>query len=50
MTAIDYKDHKGLGIHAHDIDMSKPFTDYDSARGEARPLTEEEKHEYLSKK
>lgn len=46
MTAIDYKDHKGLGPHAHDVDMSKPFTEYDKARGEARPLTKDEQKEY----
>lgn len=46
MTAIDYKEHKGIDPHAHDIDMSKPFTQYDSARGEGRPLTEDEKKEY----
>lgn len=46
MTAIDYKDHKGLGTHAHDVDMSKPFSDFNKARGEARPLTEDEKKEY----
>lgn len=46
MTAIDYKDHKGMGPHAHDVDMSKPFTEYDKARGEARPLSDDERKEY----
>ena len=46
MTAIDYKDHYGLNPHAHDVDMSKPFTDYNSARGDARPLTDDEEKEY----
>ena len=46
MTAIDRIDHKGMGTHAHDIDMSVPFTQYDKARGEARPLTDDEKKEY----
>lgn len=46
MTAIDYKEHNGMNPHAHDIDMSRPFTDYDSARGEGRGITEEEKKEY----
>ncbi len=50
MTAIDYKNHKDLGPHAHDIDMTKPFTNFDKARGEARPMTESEKKEYLKSK
>ena len=47
MTAIDYNDHKGMGPHAHDVDMSKPFSDFNSARGKARELTEDERREYL---
>ena len=47
MTAIDYKDHKGMGPHAHDVDMSMPFSDFYSARGEARPMTDDEAREYL---
>jgi len=47
MTAIDYKDHKDMGPHAHDVDMSKSFSDFNSARGEARPMTDDEAREYL---
>lgn len=50
MTAIDYNDHKGMGPHAHDVDMSKPFSEYDKARGKARPLTDDERKEYLGGK
>lgn len=46
MTAIDYKEHDGMNPHAHDVDMSHPFSDYDGARGEARELTEDEQKEY----
>lgn len=46
MTAIDFKDHKGMDPHAHDVDVNKPFSDYDNARGEARPLTSEERKEF----
>lgn len=47
MDAIDYEDHKGMGPHAHTVDMNKPFTNYNDARGEARPLTDDERKEYL---
>lgn len=46
MTAIDYKEHYGMNPHAHDVDMTHPFSDYDGARGEGRELTEEEEKEY----
>lgn len=46
MTAIDYKEHNGMNPHAHDIDMSHSFSDYDGARGEGRELTEDEQKEY----
>lgn len=48
MTAIDYEDHKGMNPHAHDVDMGKPFSNFNKARGEGRNLTEEENEEYGS--
>ena len=50
ITAIDRKDHKGMGPHAHDIDITKPFSDLNSARGKARPLTKDEEKEYIGNK
>ena len=47
MTVFDEKDHHDVGNpHAHDVDMSHPFDDFNGARGDARPITDDERREY----